>query len=713
MVDTIWGTTNKPVSSKKLAEHIERADGLNGTLYIGYPILGTPSGAFPFDAVFLSPEHGVVIFDVVEGRDIGTYKERQDEFYTKLQAKLSQYPKLVRRRELLAKISVATFAPAARIEEPDEDEEYPIFGRENGLADFISNIEWENSNLYPTLASAIQSLSTIRKGRRRRDIARENSRGDKLRKLEDSIAHLDVNQGAAVIETVEGVQSIRGLAGSGKTIVLALKVAYLHAQHPDWKIAVTFNTRSLKGQFERLINTFTIEQTSEEPDWDRIEILNAWGAPGGKERAGIYYKFCVAHDVPYYDYRSAQQKFGDEREFQGACQEALDLAKTPVASYDAILVDEAQDFPPQFLRLCYAFLKAPKRLVYAYDELQNLTRTSLPPPDELFGKGPDGGPLVSFGAGAVGEPKQDIILARCYRNSRPILTTAHALGFGVYRKPGGLVQFFDQHQLWLDVGYVVHEGELEDNHFVSLARTSESSPKFLEAHSPLDDLVIFKSFASSDEQDEWLVENIAHNIEEDELLPEDIIVINPEPMKTRKAVATARSMLFSKGINSSLAGVSGSPDVFFESDTVTFTGIFRAKGNEAAMVYVINAHDCFQSFSPANLARVRNQLFTAVTRSKAWVRVLGVGRSMDNLIKEYTEVARRDYRLEFNYPDSETRKNLRIISRDMTRKRSRKAQRDVEEIRHLLELIETGDVDVRDLPPKMRKRLSDLLRGQR
>ena len=43
-------------------------------------------------------------------------------------------------------------------------------------------------------------------------------------------------------------------AGSGKTIVLALKVAYLHAHHPDWTIAVTFNTRSLKGQFERLIN---------------------------------------------------------------------------------------------------------------------------------------------------------------------------------------------------------------------------------------------------------------------------------------------------------------------------------------------------------------------------------------------------------------------------------------------------------------------------
>jgi hypothetical protein len=126
MVDTIWGTTNKPVSTKKLAERIESADALVGTLYVGYPILGTPAGAFPFDAVLLSPQHGVIIFDVVEGVDIGDYKERQDEFFTKLQAKLIQYPMLVSRRSLLARITVATFAPAIRIE--TQDEEYPIFG---------------------------------------------------------------------------------------------------------------------------------------------------------------------------------------------------------------------------------------------------------------------------------------------------------------------------------------------------------------------------------------------------------------------------------------------------------------------------------------------------------------------------------------------------------------------------------------------------------
>ncbi|MEI7100528.1 helicase, partial [Klebsiella pneumoniae] len=93
-------------------------------------------------------------------------------------------------------------------------------------------------------------------------------------------------QNKAVIETVDGVQRIRGLAGSGKTIVLALKAAYLHTQYPDWRIAVTFHTRSLKGQFRRLINNFCIEQSGEEPDWTKIRIINAWGAPGGDARDG-------------------------------------------------------------------------------------------------------------------------------------------------------------------------------------------------------------------------------------------------------------------------------------------------------------------------------------------------------------------------------------------------------------------------------------------
>lgn len=705
MIDVISGSTTKPASSKRLAEILQANADLDGTLYVGYPILGTPEGAFPFDAILLSPKRGLIAFDIVEGKELGAYQDRQDNLFSKLQSKLFQYPGLMKRRDLLVKIQPITFAPAANIT-AENDEAYPVFS-DKRIAEYISEIEWADFAVFPALAAAIQAISNIRKSRRRRDLKKEDSRGSILQRLNDSIANLDVDQGAAVVETVEGVQRIRGLAGSGKTIVLALKVAYLHAQHPDWKIAVTFNTRSLKGQFERFINAFVIEQTNEEPDWQKIEIIHSWGSPSSP--AGMYYKFTKAHGLTYFDFTTAQNKFGRDREFSGVCETAINEVKDVKPSYDAILVDEAQDLPAAFLQLCYRFLKEPKRLVYAYDELQSLTNISLPPPEELFGKDSQGQPIVSFAAQKTGEPRQDIILERCYRNSRPILVTAHALGFGIYREPGGLIQIFDQPNLWSDVGYRVTEGELADGKRVVLSRTGDTSPRFLEMHSPVDDLIMFQKFNTAEEQDDWLVTEIQKNISEDELAPEDVIVINPNPIKTRKAVANARGKLFGLGINTSLAGVSGSPDIFFENDIITFTGIFRAKGNEAAMVYIINADDCFDRYFPAALTLARNQLFTAITRSKAWVRILGVGENMERLINEYKRVKNNGYTLNFIYPDEERRKELKIINRDMTAAERSKVGKNISDLAGLLQALESGDVRVEDLPLKVRSRLKRFL----
>jgi hypothetical protein len=66
MTNTIWGTTTKPASSERLARRFAQLD-LDGTLYIGYPVIGTPEGPFTVDALWLSPSRGLVLFDMVEG----------------------------------------------------------------------------------------------------------------------------------------------------------------------------------------------------------------------------------------------------------------------------------------------------------------------------------------------------------------------------------------------------------------------------------------------------------------------------------------------------------------------------------------------------------------------------------------------------------------------------------------------------------------------
>ena len=50
------------------------------------------------------------------------------------------------------------------------------------------------------------------------------------------MANLDNQQSKVVIETVDGVRRIRGVAGSVKTIVIALKATYLHANIYSYNI---------------------------------------------------------------------------------------------------------------------------------------------------------------------------------------------------------------------------------------------------------------------------------------------------------------------------------------------------------------------------------------------------------------------------------------------------------------------------------------------
>jgi len=705
MINIVWGSTDKPVASKRLAHILSAEADLEGTLYIGYPIIGTPEGSFPIDALLVSPTKGLVLFNVVEGKVLPDYVEAQDEGFNKMQAKLLQHQTLIRKRKLLVDIHTVTFAPAIQQLELDDDH---LLCNADNLVSSIDELDDFEPEVFPTLVSVIQAISTLRRGRKKRALHNQTSRGTKIKALEDSIANLDSQQSAAVVETYEGVQRIRGLAGCGKTIVLALKVAYLHARHRDWLIAVTFNTRSLKKQFENLITTFVLEQANEEPDWDKIRILNAWGAPGGADRTGIYYEFCRDHGVEYLDFGTAKNRYGSDKAFESACETALQGVKKFAPKYDAILVDEAQDFAPNFLLLCYEYLKEPKRLVYAYDELQNLGNRSLPPVEEIFGKNTDGTARVVIHPPEAGKPKQDIILDTCYRNSRPVLSTAHALGFGVYRAKG-LVQIFENKNLWFDIGYQETDGDIEDGELVTLSRTPKSSPEFLEKHSPVEDLIQFKVFETEEAQTAWLVAEIERNLTEDELIPDDIVVINPDPLKTKDAVGEARRTLMQMGINSNLAGVTTIADVFTEPGTVTFTGIFRAKGNEAAMVYVINAQDCFGALLPRDVARVRNRLFTAITRSKGWVRVLGVGKAMSALKQEFEKAKAENFALRFVYPTEEERKTMMTVNRDMSKAEQDRSNKRRINFAEIIESLDSGESFIEDYPEEMVKKLEAFL----
>jgi superfamily I DNA and RNA helicase len=178
---------------------------------------------------------------------------------------------------------------------------------------------------------------------------------------------------------------------------------------------------------------------------------------------------------------------------------------------------------------------------------------------------------------------------------------------------------------------------------------------------------------------------------------------------TQRIKTLARTALLQKEINSNLAGVTSSVDIFSEPGTVTFTGIFRAKRNEAAMVYVINAQDCFTSLLPRDVARVRNRLFTAITRSKAWVRVIGVGAPMAALKTEFEKTKAANFELRFTYPTEAERKQITIVNRDMSKSEQALFDKKRTGLLDIIESLESGETFVEDYPEEVINKLRALL----
>lgn len=703
MLTIISGVSSKQTLADEIIDILNSMN-LDGYFYLGYPVLGGIDGKIKVDALLVCKQYGLVIFDLEMSAEenIDDKMTLLDELYNNMEARLKRYGYLSNRRKLQVQINVVSYAPRYR---NGSDE---ICISEEALRDYLNGLEWEQSQEYYTkLLEAIQMISQLKRRGGRQNLQKPSSRGSKLKVIENQISCLDKYQSKAVIETVEGVQRIRGLAGSGKTIVLALKVAYLYTMYEDKVIAVTFNSRALKGQFIQLITNFIVENTNEEPDWDRIKIIHAWGS---KNSEGLYFNFCKANNIVCYDYMDACKKYGrNSLPFDKVCQEAIESVTDPKTLYDVILVDEAQDFSKYFLQMCYMSLpKESRMLVYAYDELQSLDNKNVESPEEIFGYSNGKPNVVLDNSNGKAE---DIVLSKCYRNSRPVLITAHGLGFGIYREKEmreetQVVQLFEDKRLWEEIGYTIKDGVLRDGEPVTLYRTEETSPVFLENHSPIDDLIEFKKFDNSIQEADWIVEDIEKNLREEELKYQDIMIIHPDPRVTKSYVSHIRLKLLEKNIKSHIVGVQTTPDDFFQEDSIAIAQIYRAKGNEAAMVYLINADLCAKGI---NLSRKRNIIFTAMTRSKAWVRVSGLGEDMEVLMREFNCIKEKNFQLQFIYPSEQQRKNMRIIHRDMTQNELRDIKISNNSLADVASKIKNGEIQKEDLDEETINILKDVL----
>jgi len=521
-------------------------------------------------------------------------------------------------------------------------------------------------------------------------------------KIENQIRTLDLEQIKVGQQIPIGPQRIRGLAGTGKTIVLAMKAAHMHLQHPEWNIVYTFNTQSLYDYSRKLIKQFyQYWSGGYEPNWDKLKILHGWG---GKKREGLYSYVSKLQKISPKTFYDAKNFFEHKKnsELLGECCADLMSKSNLPELFDAILIDEAQDFHKYFFQFCFNILKAPKRLVWAYDELQSLEDVTIPTAKDIFGVDEENGiPLVDLDGVYPGGIEKDFILYKSYRTPRVVLMTAHVFGMGLLRSEGAL-QFIPNREGWEDLGYKLVDGNFDKGQIVTVTRPEENSPNAIEDYVEPKNLIRIEVFKNKNEELEWIANEISNDINREKLQPEDILIIGISDNDLYNHFRYLKSSLENKNINSFIVGEDTERSVFRIPNFVTISTVFKAKGNEAFSVYVFN----FENSEDRNeIIQARNMAFTSISRTKGWVAITGVGKLMEQLKDEINTILIQYPNVQFRVPDiHQIKRYLDNIEYEKRRVRIKKSEKQLMEAIIKIESAKGEE----DLSKEAKKKITEL-----
>uniref|UniRef100_UPI003F66C532 hypothetical protein n=1 Tax=Aeromonas hydrophila TaxID=644 RepID=UPI003F66C532 len=83
MIDFVFGKKNNPVAVDNLVKCLSHCQDVEGTLYIGYPMFESSDHAMLTDALLITKNYGVVIFDLnhLSEPDDEKIRDYQDELY--------------------------------------------------------------------------------------------------------------------------------------------------------------------------------------------------------------------------------------------------------------------------------------------------------------------------------------------------------------------------------------------------------------------------------------------------------------------------------------------------------------------------------------------------------------------------------------------------------------------------------------------------------
>ncbi|MEF7664376.1 MULTISPECIES: DEAD/DEAH box helicase [Bacillus cereus group] len=552
--------------------------------------------------------------------------------------------------------------------------------RQYNIADNIGKEEIDEEDWYK-LNSIVQKANVLSK-----DVGFALEKP--LTNLREAIAYnnqkiyqFDDTQLDASLTITDEAERIRGLAGTGKTVILAIKAARLHRKNPTAKIAYVFSTHSLYNQVRRLISKYYQKITGNQPDWDYLKVLHGWG--GRTTGEGFYYNVCRTNG---FTPLSVNQLKFEESPFGTACNRLLN--HNLKEEYDYVLIDEAQDMPLEFFKLVEKVTKSPKRIIWAYDELQTTSNIKIPDSVDLFGTTKDGKPKVPLNA------EHDYILKKSYRNHQEVLMLAFALGFGLYSDTG-ITQIIKDEETWNAIGFSA-KTPLVPSKRVEIERPKENSPNNINEDFPSAKMLTVNSYENRGEEIERVSTEIVRLIKEQQVNPQDIMVIDMDT-KPKGNLLAIQQILYKNNIGSVLPGLIDGSKAFLIDDNVTLTTVRRAKGNEVPIVFVIGA-DRIYSFKNEYEKRIlRNMIFISITRSKGWLYLSASEEEGKNLQEEFLRIEPDIQKgiYSFTFPSEHLLKDLEELN--LLSKDSKMVEAFQNNADTLAKLAETGQLSKLDM----------------
>lgn len=215
---------------------------------------------------------------------------------------------------------------------------------------------------------------------------------------------MDMHQELLARSMGEGHRIVRGVAGSGKTLILAFRAEQI-ARAASRPVLLLSYANGISGRLENAMQDRGVEDkvvTSTFHSWC-YKMLRTYGLPIPTEK-----------DIPDFSERQTANV--------QAVLDATERGLIPGGQYDAVLIDEAHDFEPQWLALAAKMVNPDtKALMIVYDDAQAIYKGRKRPV------------WKQLGIEAAG---RTTVLKVNYRNTAQILRFARKFAADVIGAPG-------------------------------------------------------------------------------------------------------------------------------------------------------------------------------------------------------------------------------------------------------------------------------------